>query len=647
MFIIFMFAACGELTTVLPSGGRTYYRVNAMVNRIPLDEYSIIKKDDEIRPYFINSVANDPDILGLTVFIQTPSGVTVSPKVQYTLKAEEEKAVPGLFPMPEPAPLPEDNPEINVPEGTETQMPGTETPEETSLSPVPEEAPPDSVPAAPEPPAQEEPVPQAAEPEPAPAEGEAPEEGTVLAEAPEPESPLSEREESAEAEAPEGGEALPAEDAPEEETLAAEEAAEEPPPPAEKTPVIPVEEEIIIRVTDLDGRLPAFPIPESLEIGQYVMVFQVAGTEDILYKIEFPFCFLRDASFALDDIHSYLPDNNPGAYLVPPGIKVMLGAQIDSDPRLDPYIIWYGNRKRIGEGRLADSANYLLWEAPEQAGFQSIRVEVYPFRPIPQVKGLIKELSLPISKKYESRGYFAQTGEQYNLWYRFGGSLGDEKNPLDTRKALNPLENRQPNWLPWAGVYGVSVGPGDIYQIPDAPFVLNDGEQGTGRIRLRLKLIREGTIFTSSFRRSRRDVSRSFLDMNLAYRDKALIFTVYADSQTLEERITIKGRETEDFISPFIDFDLRGDRVTFQMGIENTGIVGAKKTIIPDNPLGGTGTFQLGERTSPLYNAANRRVVFILDELAIRFNTGPAADENPGLDEEEDAAAEAGIPNTI
>ncbi|MDR2103026.1 MAG: hypothetical protein LBP42_02865, partial [Treponema sp.] len=235
-----MITACGELTTVLPSGGRTYYRVNAMVNRIPLDEYSIIKQGDEIRPYFINSVANDPDILGLTVFIQTPSGVTVSPKVQYTLKPEENKVEDTLSPVPEPVVLPEDNPEINAPEGmdpqipaAETQTPGTETPEETSPPPPVAEAPsPDPAPvlpepaAAPETPVPEEPapVPQVTEPEPAVVPAEAPED--VPAEPSEPELPAGEEPagDVPEEEAPQMEGTLLAEGAPEETPVVAEEA---------------------------------------------------------------------------------------------------------------------------------------------------------------------------------------------------------------------------------------------------------------------------------------------------------------------------------------------------------------------------------------------------------------------------------------
>lgn len=83
-----VFSACGGgLGTVLPSQGT--YRVNAYVGddslEKSLNEYSIIKQIDEIRPFFITSVADDPDIRGLTVFVQTSLGAAVGGKVRYSL----------------------------------------------------------------------------------------------------------------------------------------------------------------------------------------------------------------------------------------------------------------------------------------------------------------------------------------------------------------------------------------------------------------------------------------------------------------------------------------------------------------------------------------------------------------------------------
>jgi hypothetical protein len=95
--VALVLTACGDLGMVLPSQGS--YRVNAQVDGdYTLDAYSVVTKNSTIRPYFVNSVVNDPDVRGLTVFVQDYSGTVVSRKVQYQLVVEAEK------PAPEPTP---------------------------------------------------------------------------------------------------------------------------------------------------------------------------------------------------------------------------------------------------------------------------------------------------------------------------------------------------------------------------------------------------------------------------------------------------------------------------------------------------------------------------------------------------------------
>jgi hypothetical protein len=157
--IVFLLTACGDLGMVVPSQS---YRVNAqVVNKVKkvnkndsgletytLDTYSVVNSKSEIRPYFVNSVADDPDIAGFKVFVQSISGDTVSREVSYLVVKETPKstvvpAVPQTLPeeprketpqeIPGAAPPPEDGsagspdevfpgespePELPLPDGT-------------------------------------------------------------------------------------------------------------------------------------------------------------------------------------------------------------------------------------------------------------------------------------------------------------------------------------------------------------------------------------------------------------------------------------------------------------------------------------------------------------------------------------------------
>ncbi|MFP3090178.1 hypothetical protein LQZ21_07600 [Treponema sp. TIM-1] len=74
---------------VISSSGT--YQVSAFVDEVSLDTCSIVGKDNDIYPYFKNSLVNDPDVQGLVVFLQNPQGEKVSGEFHYSLFAESRK----------------------------------------------------------------------------------------------------------------------------------------------------------------------------------------------------------------------------------------------------------------------------------------------------------------------------------------------------------------------------------------------------------------------------------------------------------------------------------------------------------------------------------------------------------------------------
>jgi hypothetical protein len=73
------------------------YRVNALVNQSSLDECSVIAVGDMVLPYFSSSVAGDPDLANLVVYLEDSGGMPVGNRVRYSTDPLAEPAgnVPG------------------------------------------------------------------------------------------------------------------------------------------------------------------------------------------------------------------------------------------------------------------------------------------------------------------------------------------------------------------------------------------------------------------------------------------------------------------------------------------------------------------------------------------------------------------------
>jgi hypothetical protein len=91
--LLLSLSACGELgDSLFPSGGT--YQVKALVNDSLLESCSIIRQGDKIVPYFAVSVVNDPDLMGLLVYLQNPQGDIIGERVLYTVNPVDEVIQP-------------------------------------------------------------------------------------------------------------------------------------------------------------------------------------------------------------------------------------------------------------------------------------------------------------------------------------------------------------------------------------------------------------------------------------------------------------------------------------------------------------------------------------------------------------------------
>jgi hypothetical protein len=324
-----------------------------------------------------------------------------------------------------------------------------------------------------------------------------------------------------------------------------------------------------------DGLSP-FTLPEDLAPGPYMMIFTVMGHDKkIITKAEKAIYYLADRLCELEDIKVYYPGVS-ATHLVPPGAMVLFEASVSAGDGLDPYIAWYSGRKRIGGGKLSDGAGKLLWEIPNQGGFVRIRAEALPFPPIagqslqsayspagPVLKGRVRELSIPVSLKGEIGSALAPVieaaeteGEKtLQYYYQFAGNLKDSKSaeksselvPVKTdAKEETPAHPPPPLWLASGTLYGLQVGPGNIYKSPAFPLETAPGYTEYFSFAFHLKPMADGILF---------DVSLGETGMELSGKEgkAALTLTIGEQSETLNAEIPAG----DEFITLLVDIALK------------------------------------------------------------------------------------------
>lgn len=360
----------------------------------------------------------------------------------------------------------------------------------------------------------------------------------------------------------------------------------------------------LVEVGRLDKGLPPFRFPETLPVGQYNIVFQVQGERGILYRIEKPIYYIADAKFTLNDIHIYHPDFAEGpSPLIPPGTNIILEAQVIADKRLSPYVVWYAGKQRIGEGPLSNGSSQILWKVPQKSGFQSIRAEVFPFKPIngasQAISGKVKELSLPVSSKFEGKGHFTENAETLIRWYQLRGDLHDAAGTGGELAAQNKII---PKWRPYTSNYGLAVGPKDVYTLPDVNFLPQKVPPDTpdsgarGQILIRFAPLSEGVIFSGRFARGDTSSSVGAPYLELSWSDAGLILKLTAGDESFEERIpqTVSGG----FITAVINFQFDADRLSAGVQLDSTVFTPSEHTITLPESLNGKGVFQIGSGAS-------------------------------------------------
>jgi hypothetical protein len=552
--------ACGELNTSLFQSGGTY-QVKALVNDTSLESCSIIRQNDKLIPYFTVSVINDPDLVGLLVYLQNSQGNIVGDRVLYTINPVDDAVQPETQ---------QEN--IKDKSSIESQDSGEEGKSETA--------------------------------------------GQTEAEV----NQVIKKQ------------------------------------PSTDTKSAVKKYDTVILIKSFEQELPPFPLPENMEIGLYSIVFEVIGTTNTLSLTESDIFYLGSVEFRLNDISMYMPGPSD-TRLIPPGTTVMLEAGLDFDSRLNPYVIWYNGRNVISEGNINEGAGNILWKTPEQSGFYSLRLEVFPYRLKRNLTGIFREITLPVSAKASQTGYFFGNRPDYPAkrpltagtvytehvklaadlkanddtsanapilpeypellrLYRFDGSL-DETNLIPDRR-FETAEGKAPRWAGVKQGYGLSVGQDDTYLLRPIRFFRQEQDQGGGIFLFHIRPAAKGTIFNAFFPLFVSTDDGVWMDMTM--RENTVTLRLKTKAASVEIPLNPGYSEEQGLIPIVIEFYIQSYRfeAKFSLG-EDLSMQSMTREIRLPGALAGEGRIKLGvDKTTPGSTAESASVSFDL--------TGAAAD---------------------
>jgi len=367
------------------------------------------------------------------------------------------------------------------------------------------------------------------------------------------------------------------------------------------------DEETLVPVRNLDYNLPFFPFPENFPVGRYTMVLQVMGGNDVLQRTEKIFYNMGNTVFSYDGISVHFPGITGNPQVIPKETILMLEVQLSYSGRLDPYVVWYNGRRKIGEGRYSDGGGCLFWTAPEESGFFSIRAEVFPTDNYYGLAGYQKDISLLVSSKATDAHLLS--GNSAVHWYVFEGNLNDSKMKTSAERALKSTGNKNTKWIPVNGTYGLAAGPDNVYTLPKIFF--SEYETEIWQAVFRFMSLNEGQIFAVLFEEYP-DVS-----MKLSVEGQNLVLRLASSERTVSQSVRIP--EKKSFITAGINFSILPDSISAKINIiedsVEQGVAAGSITL----ETGVKDTFQilLGEKKENSASRNNTQYTAIWDEFAL------------------------------
>ena len=509
-FLAAFFGSCGPMETFFPSSGN--YKIKVQINSTSLDECSFAGRNDKLRISFDESVSNDPDVTALMVYLRDTKGEVVGWKVIYMLDPdaiEEDIYEDNL--VQEQEQVPEYKPDdVNI-KNTDDINPSGET-ETVSKN--------DDI--------------EIYEP---PIENNNDSENKDIADN------NTNGEENVNGD--DGGNAYVKNenDDTEEVTISAssgENSNETEKIDNDKILILPSEynngDELVINVKSLD-KIPYFPMPDDLPMGQYIIVSSIMNNDDVLQKIEKTFFYLGGNKFAYKGINVNLPGVAESNQLIPGGTVIMLEADIVFDAGLEPYIIWYNGRKKIAEGKFSDGAGYLFWKAPEESGFYSMRAVVFPIQNFKDLSGYRRDVSMLVSTKSIDIHLVSEDTPGLRHRYIFEDNLNDSSISSQNGTSLSFQHDREaPKWKAFNGTYGVATGSNNNIRLPK--IAVSDNESEDRQLLFRFKPENDGGILSVQFGKA----ANTFL--HLYIEGSNLVLSLTSPSASVSQIFNLYGKSS-------------------------------------------------------------------------------------------------------
>ncbi|MDR1836625.1 MAG: hypothetical protein LBQ89_03095 [Treponema sp.] len=330
-------------------------------------------------------------------------------------------------------------------------------------------------------------------------------------------------------------------------------------------------DETLFYIKSLDDPLPPFIIPDGLPFGRNTVVSHVMAGRYFVQRIEKTIFNLGGALFSYDRVKSYLPGITDNPNMVPRASYIMLEAKVDFDEELDPYVVWYHNRKKISEGRYNDGAGFLLWKTPEMNGFFTIRADVFPVADREGLAGYQKEVSLLVSSRTLNLNLVSEDIEQLAHWYVFAGSLDDSKAAASEQAALKPVSGNKPQWQPANGTYGLAAGYNNAFALPDILIPGGELEQGgEWQFLFRFRPVNDGVILSVS------SESAPGVYMDLSVDGQDLVLTLASPAKTVSQSCTMPAKDA--FITAGVSVAVNSGSLSAKinvMGISEQGELAA------------------------------------------------------------------------
>jgi len=384
------------------------------------------------------------------------------------------------------------------------------------------------------------------------------------------------------------------------------------------------DDDVFILVKSLDGSLPKFPIPDDLQKGRYTFVSQVMSGRNILQRTEKSIYYLSSNYFNYEGINVYLPGIAESPHLIPKETVIMLEVKLEYESSIDPYIIWYEGRRKIGEGKISEGAGQQFWKAPDQSGFFSLRAEIFPAANIDGLTGYHNGISLLVSSMAIDVHLVSQDIPQLIKWYTFEGDLNDSRTMLP---ALNP-----PIWKGAENTYGIVTGYGNIMTFPKTDV---HNMTDTWQMLFRFKPVNDGSLFTVQFGSSHNAV------MLLSLQEDNLILTLSTNSETVSKTKPLPKKaengSSGSFITAGIKFSFLSGVLSAHINILDTSLNGELtaapiiiNTVIEDD-------FQIilgiaEEESSPVYTALwDELALYYMPPMEILFSVNPLVSNNDYL----------------